>query len=39
MSTFSTISFIGGGRVTWLLLQALKTKQALPKKNHRYGSE
>ncbi len=32
MTTFSTISFIGGGRVTWLLLQALKEKQALPKK-------
>ncbi|MDZ7291860.1 MAG: NAD(P)-binding domain-containing protein [candidate division KSB1 bacterium] len=32
MTTFSTISFIGGGRVTWFLLQALKTKQALPKK-------
>ncbi len=32
MATFSTIGFIGGGRVTWLLLQALKEKQALPKK-------
>lgn len=32
MTTFSTISFAGGGRVTWFLLQALKEKQALPKK-------
>lgn len=32
MTTFSTISFAGGGRVTWLLLQALNAKQALPKK-------
>jgi pyrroline-5-carboxylate reductase len=32
MSSFSTLSFIGGGRVTWLLLQALKEQQALPKK-------
>lgn len=32
MTIFSTISFAGGGRVTWLLLQALKEKQALPQK-------
>jgi pyrroline-5-carboxylate reductase len=32
MTTFSTVSFAGGGRVTWFLLQALKEKQALPQK-------
>jgi pyrroline-5-carboxylate reductase len=32
MTTISTISFVGGGRVTWLLLQALKEKEALPQR-------
>jgi pyrroline-5-carboxylate reductase len=30
MSEISSVSFIGGGRITWLLLEALKRKGALP---------
>jgi pyrroline-5-carboxylate reductase len=32
MSEISSVSFIGGGRITWLLLESLNRKRALPAK-------